>query len=93
MVLLVQCLKWLATAYWPPMPLRDALVFVFGPHTFLTGALGLDNIVQYLLDTSMVPWLMLVAPLLWASLWAWVFNGLYKWVKWVQETPKIGNLR
>jgi hypothetical protein len=41
----------------------------------------------------MVPWLMFVAPLLWAWFWMSLFSGFYKWAKWVRETPKIGNLR
>jgi hypothetical protein len=67
-------------------------VFLRPPHVSY-GCSGAEQDRTVLADTSMVPWLMFVAPLLWAWFWMSLFSGFYKWAKWVRETPKIGNLR
>ena len=80
-IIALQCLKWLQTAVWEGMTLRDGLVLLTGPamrHYFPdTGALGLDKILTWALDSSpFALWSIVIFPLIWFSLGLLLFTYL-----------------
>jgi hypothetical protein len=75
-----QCLMWLRTATWNGITLRDGLVWWAGPTMRYyfpdTGALGLDKILAWGLDSSPLALWFIVIPLIWFNLGFLLFNLL-----------------
>jgi hypothetical protein len=82
LVLLWQCVRWLEVAVWEPVTLRIALNWWVGHPTRpgpSTGWLGVDRILDWVVDQAPLPFLLIVVlPITWFFLVSAILNQVDK---------------
>jgi hypothetical protein len=77
-----QCIQWLELAIWPSVTLGHALASWTGRPDialqFQSSWLGLNLLLQYLINLPLAVWLIFIAPAVWFVLASWLLVSVTK---------------